>query len=102
MTTYVLRDGKLVEKDEASPLHNTLGKGTYLTLDGMDHTWHPASGKHFDSKSRFRAETKAHGCIEIGDQKNYGRRTLTPKLDNRQRANDIKRAIYELRNGRGG
>jgi len=34
--------------------------------DGMDPTQH-IDGKHYDSKSVFRAVTKAHGCIEVGN-----------------------------------
>jgi hypothetical protein len=101
MTTYVYRNGELVDKNTARPIVETSGKSFYYNSDQMDHTWHPASGKYFDSKSEFRKETKAYGCQEIGDEKGYGKvRNFTVKLDKRQRIDDIKRSIYEIRNGR--
>lgn len=36
--------------------------------DGMDPTEH-IDGKLYDSKSAFRAVTKANGCIEVGNEK---------------------------------
>lgn len=99
MTTYVIRDGKLVDRDEAEPLHPS-GPATYFQQDTMDALFHPATGEMVDSKSKFRKITRANGCIEVGDQKDYGqRRTFVPKLDRRQRIDDIKRTIYNLRNG---
>ena len=94
--TYVFRDGKLVPKAEAAPLN----AGPFVLRDHMDATWHPANGKRYDSKSEFRRATKAAGCIEVGDAPLVGRVSAPPKLDNRQRAEDIKRSIYQLKNGR--
>jgi len=36
--------------------------------DIMEPTWHPATGTMIDSKSKFRRETKAAGCIEYGNE----------------------------------
>jgi hypothetical protein len=99
MTTYVYRNGELVEKEKAEPLFPA-GPATYYISDNIDHTWHPANGKYYDSKSNFRKTTKAYGCREIGDQVGYGKREFIPKLDNRQRREDIHKAIYQLKNGR--
>lgn len=56
------------EKNEMVP------KGTetkthhhYVISDHMDPLKNMASGKVHDSKSNFRADTKAHGCIELGN-----------------------------------
>ena len=99
MTTYVIRNGKLIEKYLADPIIDQ--PSFHVISDTMDHTWHPASGKYFDSKSEFRKETKAYGCIEVGDQKNYGKqRTHVEKLDKGQRREAIQKAVYDLRNGR--
>lgn len=71
----------------------------YFNSDTMEPTRHMASGKYFTSKSKFRRETKAYGCIEVGNET-----TIKPrqpiKLDKRQRREDIKKAIHELKNGR--
>ena len=37
--------------------------------DSMEPTWHPCTGEKIDSKSRFRQITKAHGCVEVGNEK---------------------------------
>lgn len=96
--TFVMRDGKLVPKHMAAPMerHGTI----HIIPDGMGDTWHPVTGKFSDSKSAFRRMTKEAGCEEVGNE----RPTPKPKslkLDNRQRREDIQRAIYELRNGYG-
>jgi hypothetical protein len=38
-----------------------------IIRDGMDALQHPATGEVFDSKSAFRAATKAAGCVELGN-----------------------------------
>ncbi len=39
-----------------------------IISDTMDGMFHPANGKMYDSKSRFRDETRARGCIEVGNE----------------------------------
>jgi|SRR5581483_151885 len=97
MTTYVLRDGELVEKELAAPLF-IADAAFHFIRDEMEPTLHMATGRMHTSKARFRADTRATGCVEVGNQKGYGKRQFVPKLDKRQRVEDIKRAIYELRN----
>src|ERR1700722_12080651 len=100
MTTYVIRNGELVEKSLAEPIDFDVSAPNFIR-DSMDDLWHPATGNIINSKSKFRKETKAAGCCEVGDQRDYGKKRLfTPRLDNRQRREDIQRTIYELRNGR--
>ena len=69
--------------------------------DEMAPTRHMIDGKLYTSKKKFRNETKARGCVEVG---NDTAALLKPRkrieLDKRQRRDDIKRAIWELRNGR--
>lgn len=69
--------------------------------DTMEPTRHMINSKIYTSKKKFRNETKAHGCIEVGDQTHH----LTKKrehiaLTRRERREDIKKALYEVRNGR--
>jgi hypothetical protein len=41
----------------------------YVISDTQPMLQHPVTGKRYESKSRFRADTKAAGCIEVGDYK---------------------------------
>ncbi len=98
MTTYVLRNGKLVEKYSADP-RATGGNAPYVISDTMESTWHPASGKRFSSKSGFRQHTRDMGCIEVGNSIPKRPQRSPIKLDKRGRIEDIKRTIYNLQNG---
>jgi len=99
MTTYVYRNGEMVEKALAEPLYS----GFNYISDHMDPLLHHAAMRVIDSKSEFRKETKAHGCIEVGSQQDYGQKRLfTPRLDNRERREDIQKAVYQLKNGHRG
>jgi hypothetical protein len=83
----------LVDPDSA-PL------GLYVISDTMDPTRHMATGKMHTSKSEFRKDTKAAGCIEYGsDQSLYKPRKRIP-LSREKRVDDIRKTIYDLRNGR--
>ena len=93
MTVYVMRGGKLMDKSchvarETAKLH--------IISDIMDPTWHPCTGEMIDSKHKFRQVTKASGGIEIGNERPKPPQPV--RLDQRQRRDDIRRAIYQLRN----
>lgn len=75
--TYVFRDGKLVPKHLAPPLdRHARGPGSSLgrpmvisdNLGGIQGLRHPSTGEFMDSKSRFRAETRARGLTEMGNE----------------------------------
>ena len=91
MTTYVYRNGKLIEKDKAPPRP----WATMVISDNMEPLRHMGTGRVIDSKSRFRADTKASGCMEIGTE-SIKPRAVIP-LDRRKRREDIQRAVYDLR-----
>jgi hypothetical protein len=97
MTTYVLRNGVLVEKDKAAPLPSASRPQRHIS-DNMEATWHPASGRYFSSKSRFRGHTKEMGCIEVGNSMPSRPERKWVKPDKVQRVRDIQRAIYQLQN----
>lgn len=86
-------------EDMRAVLGNTVVSVHYIP-DEMAATRNMVDGKHYTSKHKFRAATKQAGCVEVGDQVHH----LKPKQeivpDRRQRREDIKKAIYELRNGR--
>ncbi len=58
---------------------------------------HPATGQTLDSKSRFRAITKAHGLVEVG---NDSLTSLNPRREPvESRKKDIAQAIEMLEQG---
>lgn len=63
--TYVMRNGRLVRKERAVPKP---GSGLYVISDTMPDMRHPATGKVMNSKSQFRAITRAAGCVEVGNE----------------------------------
>lgn len=64
-----------------------------IITDSMSDTWHPIDGKHYDSKSAFRRVTKQHGGIEVGNERQGGRKQLN--WGNRKR--DIAEAWRHIR-----
>jgi hypothetical protein len=91
MTTYVLRDGKLIEKSKAAPLN----RGPFVVSDYLPELKHPITGKRMDSKSQFRAVTRAYGCVEVGNDTQRDTRRLEG-FDSNTRKADIARAIQQL------
>lgn len=74
------------------------GSAPAVISDTMAPIKHMGTGRVLDSKARFRADTKASGCIEIGNETPKARQPIP--LDRRSRREAIARSIYELRNGR--
>ena len=98
MTVYVLRKGEWYEKSEAPPLVSGNDAPNVIS-DIMPLTRHMASGRYHTSKAAFRRDTKDHNCIEVGNDSSLLRPRKPVVLDRGKRREDIKRAIYELRNG---
>lgn len=101
MPTYVYRNGRLIDKRRAKPSFSA-DSAAYVISDIMAETQHMATGRFHTSKSEFRKDTKDSNCIEIG---NETKALLAPRkpvmMDRAKRRDDIRRTIYELRNGRG-
>jgi hypothetical protein len=100
----VPRDDYYLEKYmETEHLHMTQGNRKvqiYYNSDQMELTRHMASGKYFTSKKKFRDETRAYGCIEVGNEtKHLTKPRKKIELNKKQRREDIKKSIYQLRNG---
>lgn len=92
--TFVLRNGQLVPKHIAAPLHSTHGAGPNIISDTMDLTLNHADGKHYDSKSRYYRAVKAAGCEIVGnDMSAMKNRPQLAEISGR----DIKRAIEQLK-----
>jgi hypothetical protein len=67
--------------------------------DEMPPTVHMCNGKLYTSKKKFRDETRARGCVEIGNEKETVLKPRKPKkLSKKQRREDIKRALWEVKN----
>lgn len=97
MTSYVMRNGKLVDKSIAGPKYYS-NSATNVITDAMPHLMNHADGNYYDSKSNFRKATRANGCYELGNDVNTKQRQPI-KLDPQKRKDDIRRAFYEVRNG---
>jgi len=83
--TFVRRNGKIIPKSEAEPIERTAAP--HIISDYLPDLVHPSTGKRMDSKSRFRAETRARGLTEVGtEQLRDTRRIEMP---------DMKRSIAD-------
>jgi hypothetical protein len=98
MPVYVHRNGKIVERGSDEDLVVTKGGAPYVISDIMSETLHMATGRMHTSKSEFRKDTKASGCVEFGNDPVLTRPRKPVPLDRGQRREDIKRALYEVRN----
>ena len=95
--TYVLRDGQLVDKRFATPLHRAEGSGPNIRTDGMDAIVSMADGQTYDSKSAYYASVRRAGCEIVGDDRSgFGR---PPEARSENVGRDIKTAIEQLRAG---
>jgi hypothetical protein len=88
MTTYVLRDGKLVEKSAAS-----IDPRLHIISDTMPMTLNHANGQRYDSKRAYEKGVRAAGCEIVGNEK----LTNTRHFDPGPVAPDVKAAIEHLR-----
>lgn len=67
-------------------------KAPAIHLDTMDALEHPLDGQMYDSKSAFRAVTKAHGCIEVGNE----RVPRVPRIsDSKELEREVERDVAE-------
>lgn len=101
MPTFVMRDGKLVDKRIAPPKGVKLGKASYVVSDEMSETRHMADGKMYTSKAKFRQATRAAGCIEVGNETST---LLKPRqkieLSRADRRDAIRHSIQQLMGNR--
>jgi hypothetical protein len=73
-----------------------MGMAPAVISDHMEGIKHHGSGRYFTSKRAFSQETRRLGMVEMGNELPKPRQPI--RLDKRQRADDIRKAIYELRN----
>lgn len=76
------------------------GSAPSVIRDEMDPTRHMCDNRMYTSKAKFRAVTKAHGCVEVGNETATLMKPRKPiPLSREKRREDIRRTIYDLRNG---
>lgn len=64
--------------------------------DTMEATQHPCDGRFYTSKARFRSETKAHGCVEMGNDPARLRMQDKPKPDRQAIRDTLQQARARL------
>lgn len=74
----------------------TAASGPQVISDTMESTWHPATGRRISSKAKFRAETRAAGCVEVGNERMAERSTNFADIG----GGDIKQSIEQIRSRR--
>lgn len=70
--------------------------GPYIMRDSMAPAVHPATGEVMDSKSAFRAVTRQHGLVEVG---NDAPTTYAPPVEPRDVAADVAHAWNMVEQG---
>lgn len=98
--TFVMRNGRMVDKRHAAPRIQSTDPRVYVIGDVMDPMKHMGTGRMHDSKAKFRADTRAMGCVEVGNDA-AARRDIgvhgRVKVTQADVVQDVKRAIQELR-----
>lgn len=72
----------------------------HVIRDEMPATRHMATGEYFTSKAKFRQQTRASGCIEVGTDPAIARPRKPVSLDRGRRRDDIRQAIAQLQGRR--
>lgn len=93
MTRYVWHDGMWYPVGDRRPQPRLA-----IHSDTMDPLRHMATGEMFDSKSQFRAATRASGCVELGNDAPAV--TEAWQTDRKSIRDDLNRAYSELEQGR--
>lgn len=89
--------GNWHDLDEPWPCYRQIKSNAPSVIsDHMEPTKHHGTGRVIDSKRAFSAETRAIGCVELGNEPIRPR--VPEKLDRRSRREAVKQAIYQLRN----
>ncbi len=95
----------MVDARIAGPRNPKHGEAAYVISDdlgaGMKGLRHMATGRRHDSKSAFRADTRASGCQEMGNDVNFnpGPRKFVESKDVGNRREALAKTIYQLKNG---
>lgn len=91
-TRYRFINGEMVEISTDAPVRSNAGPA--VISDSLDYMVSMADGKRYTSKAKYRAELRARGYTEVGNE----RMPDAPRPEPRGVEMDIKRAIYEASN----
>ena len=90
--------GKWHDLDEPWPVkcyrYYSRGLAPYVISDDMEPLKHHATGKMISSKRAFSKETRAAGCIELGNEPIRPREPV--RLSKQARREAIQRTVWEL------
>lgn len=94
------RGGQTFRRVDTSPApkRSSLPSPMVIT-DTMDALQHPCTGEMVTSKSAFRALTKAHGCIEVGNDPARLRPRVRPKTDRKSIRDSLSKARARFSRG---
>lgn len=93
MTRYVWHEGQWVPVGRHVPAPRV-----HIISDAMAPLQHMGDGRTYDSKSAFRAATRAAGCVELG---NDAPATMPGSIFNRaELRRDIATAVQQLEQGK--
>lgn len=98
---YVFRNGEFLSG--ADLILKQRNESAFVIQDTMDPTIHPCDpfGAPIESKSQFRAITKANGCEEVGNDRNKTR--PEPKgMSEADYVDAVRKAINDCRYGESG
>jgi len=84
---------KVVLREERTPRPS---KTAHVISDSMPMLKHMGTGRYSDSKSQFRAMTKASGAIEAGNDPAITRSTPKDVQPITDYVSDVKRAMQEV------
>jgi hypothetical protein len=95
--------GEVVDRDafyarQPAPKRSHLATPMVIS-DTMDPVQHPCTGQYMTSKSAFRAETKAHGCIEVGNDPARLRPRQKPRPDRKAIRDSLSKARARFNRG---
>lgn len=103
MTTWVYRpnhpqanENGMVDRSIAG--YEQKSSAPHVISDSMEPMRHHGTGRVIDSKRAFSAETRAIGCVELGNESIKPRKPIL--LDRGARREAIRKTLHELRNGR--
>lgn len=101
--TWVYRNGRLVEKGGPLDIRAAVARSDlpvpHVISDGMNPVQHPCTGEYFVSKRAFRQTTRAHGCVEVGDDPVRLKPFKRPKPDRKAIRKSIDKAVAQYQSG---
>jgi hypothetical protein len=101
--TWVMRNGQLVEKGGPLDVRPVVARSglplPFIASDTMEPIQHPCTGEYLSSKAQFRAVTRAHGCIEVGNDPQRLKPVTRPKPDRKGIRKSVEKAFAQYESG---